>query len=678
MDTPAEILKRIERTTGAFRRHPDWEYLAVWVLLIAGSALRFRYLWDIAGSPLYDLAIGADVREYYVRAHEIANGVFFPVSPDIHAPAYPGFLALMLKLGGGSVPFVRAVQLFLNFVAWIAFYLLLKREERPASIRLTFLGVAMLYPSPVFYQSELVSESLLIPLAAAFFWARRLADTAETSARRRGGLAGAGLALAAMNLTHPMTLLFDVAEVGRELVLRKFRRASLLALVPVAVVGGFCAAQSWHYREICGIQANSGFNFYLGNNPDANGTCYLRPGRSWRRVHREAGQEAEKRGISADAVFMGRAGRFWLEQPVRALRLWGVKALKVVSPSELASGCDLPPVFYFSDLMFTGVVLTPMLFLLAGFGLWRIFRTRAGAKYIHYLLLFFSMYLAQVLTVTSGRYRMLMIVPAALFAGAGARDFKWRKCWWVFLPVVLVSAAFTVTDYGKKRTETAILYAEAALKHGDARQAEALAAYAERAIDDPDPAHCWELRGAAAEKLSRDALAASRAELQRKQPDLAAAFRREAQRQSDLAGKYYLRMTEVEPTFYKGWMHLAVLAEECGDDDPAGKWHEKAEKWYRKALETEPRAADLCYNYARFCFRTGRPCADAVKGALRADPVSPPAWNLAGLAALARDKDLRYAAECFWRAVELEPDRETREKYLNSLRFVEHQLKTRK
>lgn len=674
MDDPTETPNIIDRATDFFRRR-DWdaEHLAVRGLILLGVLLRFRYLWDFAGSPLYDLALGADVREYYVRAHELANGIFFPVCRDIHAPVYSCFLALLLKFGC-SVPVMRAVQLFLNVGAWIALYLLLKREERPVRVRLTFLAVAMLYPAPVFYQAELVSESLLVPLAAGFFWARHLADAAPTVSRRRGWLVGSGLALAAMNLTHPMTLLFSVAEVGRELLLRKYRRAAVLAAVLVAVVGGFCAAQSLHYRQLCGIQANSGFNLYLGNNPDSNGCCYLRPGKRWRSVHREAEQEAARRGISADAVFRERAGRFWLEHPWRALRLWGVKALRVFSPSQLVSGSDLPPLYYFSDLMFCGVILTPALFLLAGFGLWRIFRTRAGAKCIHHLLLFFSMYLAQIVTVTSGRYRMLMIVPGALFAGVGLRDFNWRRFWWVFLPVILGCAVFTATDYGGRRAEAALLYAEAALKNGDARQAEALAGYAERSFDDPDPAHCRELRGAAAEKLSRDLLAEALAAERRKDGETAAALRSEARRQLDLAGKHYAKMVEAEPTFYKGPMFLAILAEDRGDGDPAGKWHEQAEKHYREALKLEPRAADLCYNYARFCFRTGRPCADAVRAALRADPASPRAWNLAGLAALTRDKDPRRAAECFWRAVELEPDHETRDKYLNSLRFAEHQL----
>ena len=199
-------------------RRPDLERVAVWLLVLAGALMRFWYLWDFAGSPLFDLALGPDVGEYARRAREITTGVYFPLSPDIHAPCYPYFLALMFKLGCG-VPAVRVIQLGLNFVAWLAVYRLLTVKRTPLRIRLAFLGIAMLLPVPVFYQTELVSESLLVPLAAAFLWLRHLAGG---PARRDGAIFGAGLVLGAMNLTHPLTLLFSVAEVGWELFCREF------------------------------------------------------------------------------------------------------------------------------------------------------------------------------------------------------------------------------------------------------------------------------------------------------------------------------------------------------------------------------------------------------------------------------------------------------------------------
>lgn len=642
----------------------DPERIAVWVLLLAGLALRAQYLWAFSGSPLFDRAIGADVIEYHMRAREIADGYFFPLSPDIHAPLYSCFLALMLKLGA-AIPAVRAVQLMLNFGAWLAFYWLLKTKRTPLKVRLGFLGIAMLAPVPVFYQSELVSESLLVPLAAAFFWLRHLAGTARTRGKRAGAFFGAGLALGAMNLTHPLTLFFSAAEVGWELVFRRDRRSAALLLAALAVtVGTFCAVQSAHYRKLCGIQANAGFNFYLGNNPAANGECYLRPGKRWRTVHRDAAQKAKKRGTSADAVFLREAGSFWLHHPGRALALWGLKAVKVSSPRELPSGSDLPPLLNFTSPVFCGRMFTPALFLLAAFGLWRIFRTRA-VRCAHYLLFFFSMYLAQVVTVTSGRYRMAMIVPVALFAAVGIGDFNWRRYWSLPLLAAAVCGFLTVTDYGRMRAEAALLYAEAAMKRGDLRHADDLAGYAFRALDDPNPALCCEIRGDAALEHHREALA---------EGDYAG-----ARRQLAVARGYFERMVAVEPAYYRGWMRLALLAGQSADgmaaSDPgrAAKHYAAAENCYRRALKLEPTAADLCFNYALFRFRTGRPCEKAVADAVAAAPRSGRTWNLAGFSAL-RSGELRRALECFYRAAEFAPDAETREKYLNNLRHTEHRL----
>lgn len=655
-------------------RKLDWERITVWGLALAGMLLRLWYLWDFSGSPLFDLAIGPDVGEYYRRAQEIAQGWFFPRLPDIHAPLYPCFLALMLKLGCG-VPTVRIVQLILNFAAYLAFYVLLKRKRIPLKVRLSFLGIAMLLPTPVFYQAELISESLLVPLAAVFFWLRHYASVGTTSGRRGAAAFGAGVALGAMNLVHPLTLLFDVFEVGWELLTRNFRRAALMALALALSVGGFCIAQSIHYRRLCGIQANAGFNLYLGNNPDADGGCYLRPGIKWRKVHREAAAEAKKRGISTDAVFLSRAGNFWLRHPGRALMLWGRKALKTISPRELPSGSDLPPLLYFSDLMFYGLVLTPVFFILTACGLWRVVRERQF-RYIHYLLLFLAMYLAQIVTVTSGRYRLLMLVPAALFAGVGAAGFKWRRYWFLLPLAAVVCGVFFVTDYGRMRAEAATVYAEAAFKKGDYRQAEALAAYALRDFVTPDPAYCWELRGRAAERFAAAATEKGRAAAREDRAEDAAEHFREARRQIDFAAKCYLKMTAAEPTYYKGWMLVAVFAEDSGARDPAGrdKWYEKAEKWYLKALECEPAASDLCYNYALFRFRAGRPCAEAVEALLRNSPNWSRAWHLAGIVAM-RDRNFRRALDCFYRAAELAPDATTREVNLNNLRNAEYQLR---
>ena len=617
------------------------ERFIVWGLVAAGIALRIWYLWDFSGSPLFTRALGADVTEYCARAREILAGRWFSSSPDIHAPLYPLFLALMLKLGGGSVPLVRALQLILNLGAWLALYRLLKYEGVRRTVRLTFLGLAMLLTVPVYYQAELVSEALLLPEAAACFWCLHFAFRGNLRRRRALGAAGAGVVMGALNLTHPMTLLFTVAEIVLAFCRRRRRVGALMLGAAVLIVGAWCAAQSIRYGRLCGIQANGGFNIYLGNNPAADGKCYIRPGLAWRRLHREAAAEAARRGISKDVVFLGRAAEFWLHHPGKGLALWGRKALSVLSPSESPSGSDLPPLLYFTTCVFFGRLLTPALFLLGAFGVWRIFRRRYSG-FDHWLLLFFALYAAQIVTVTSGRYRLLMLAPVMLFAAVGGCEWGWRR-WWFLIPAVVLGCGFlTITDYGKNRGEAAALYAEAVLHDGRWQFADELAAYAARTSSLPDPAQYANLRGAAAEGSG----------------DLAA------------AEKHYRRATASEPELAAPWMNLANLAAQRGDSAAA-------EAHYRRAWTLDPQLPDLAYNYARFRFLSGAPCAAEIASALQAASGDAKVWNLAGMLAM-RDKNYAHAAECFARAAEFAADPAAREAYRNNCRIAVESVRSAK
>ena len=613
-------------------RFRDRETRYAALLALAGILLRVWYLYDFSGAPNYAVAVGADVEEYFQRARELLAGVGFPAEPDIHAPVYSWFLAVALKIFGGSIPAVRTFQCALNYGAWLAFYALLRREGVPPKFRIGFLALAMLMPLPVFYHCELVSESLLVVEAAAVFWLLHAAE------RRSLAAFGLGAALGVMNLTHPMTLLFSLFEVAFAAYKKAYRTAALAAFGVLFVVGAWCGMKSLHYGRVLGIQENAAFNVYLGNNPKADGKCNIRPGRQWRKVHREARNEAEKRGVSVDRVFSTRVLDFWMRRPFAALGLWGKKAALVFSPLEYASGSDVPPLLYASDAVFAGRFLTPALFLLAWFGLWRIFRTRSQAAYRHYLLLFFALYLAQIITVTSGRYRMLMMAPVFLFCAIGLAEYPWRRWWILPLALVLISGAFNYTAYGKQRGEAASIYAGIALANGDLDQADELALFAGGYGNCDDPSRLENLRGTVAERRGRIAEAA----------------------------KCYRRAVKREPEMPQGWMNLANLASQAGN-------RAKAERLYAEALKRGPRSGEVLYNYALFRFNSGGEYAGLVERLLAADPANPAGWNLAGNAAL-RQGDPRRAAVCFERAAAC-ADEPLKSRYLNNLRIVLQMMK---
>ena len=203
-----------------------------WILLAAGILLRVEYLREFSGSPLFAFALGADISEYHQRAREILAGAWLNPLPEIHAPLYSWFLALLLWLHA-SIPAVRAVQLALNLAAWVCFYRFLRRKSDPESTvpEWTF-GWAMLYTPLIFHQAELVSESLLTIFVLGLIWC---VCRCEEKRSWRFGLAGgvfAGLAI----LTHPVVLLLTAAEAGYLIFFAGLRRPALLWALAAAVL----------------------------------------------------------------------------------------------------------------------------------------------------------------------------------------------------------------------------------------------------------------------------------------------------------------------------------------------------------------------------------------------------------------------------------------------------------
>jgi Tfp pilus assembly protein PilF len=439
------------------------------ILILCGAVIfgvlwRLFYLWQFSESPLFSHPAGPDTAEYDRWAREIIGGQWLWKNVHIHAPLYPYFLALLYWVTGYDFFWVRFIQLLLGMAGAIPVYLGLCRGQwrnlNPTA--LTFAAIVLVYPPLIYYQAELICEVLLLPLLALSWYLLR-----------RKAYLGSGLAAGLAAITHPGSLIFIVGEVvllavyprrraGRTRRALFFLLGSLLFIAPVV---GY---NSWLAERPVPIQANGGMNFYLGHNVETNGTCYLRPGPEWEHTTRWVATQAELTGRDMDRVYTESALRFIMEHPFTFVRLSVRKAVLVWNWRELIAGADAEPLRYFTAFQRYScwAFIIPGILGLSGLVCVLIKRHRLFVcRHVTWWLM--SFWLLQVITVTSGRYRVAMLYPIFMFGALLLNKFiRGKRLRPVPLTLLIGGAAALVMlpqapfDVQSERIEAASILAE--------------------------------------------------------------------------------------------------------------------------------------------------------------------------------------------------------------------------
>ncbi len=402
--------------------------------MLAPKALVLR---ELAGSPSLQPTAGLDGAVYVALAQRIANGdllagreVFFV------SPLYAWFLAPFLALGDATLWWARLAQVLLGTAAVALVYATARRLANPgagiaAAAALALCGVAT-------FNEVLILQSALDPflMALALFLLLRALGGADGAGTARLVVAGTALGLFALN--RPNVLLVAAAVVAAIAIAggaSRYRRAAAYAAGVALAIVPATARNAWVAHDFVPVSAHGGLNFYIGNNPAADGTYKALPGiapdiAGQARDARALAERAAGRPLrpsQVDAHFYEEAFQWLLGSPAAAAKLLATKLAYVLSRADIALNYSYA--FYASEesavlrYLFVGAAL---LVPLGAVGLFLAWRTAAPAL-TPWFVVAPAYALSVALFFVTSRYRLALFVPLAIGTGIAVA----RLCGWL-------------------------------------------------------------------------------------------------------------------------------------------------------------------------------------------------------------------------------------------------------
>ncbi len=400
------------------------------VLLAAALALRLAHFAAVHDRPFFAQLV-MDSQEYDRWAREIASGHWIGSEVFFQAPLYPYLLAVVYTALGHRLDAVYLLQIAIAILGIYSLYraTLAMVDERVALIA---AALAALYGPFLFYDAQLLKESLAVSVTAGLLWAIAGAGTTLR-------WLGAGALLGTLALLRENALLIapflapaawrrdggiaGLARKGGALVL-----GMGLALAPVAIRNGLVGG-AWLPTSNQG-----GVNFYIGNNPAADGTWRpMVPGKQTPALERLEPQRLAEQDVGR-ALSPAEVSSYWLRKalawamhhPVDFVRLQLRKLARYFDWYEQPDAVDyywvrsLSPAYRFPLVEFSTISV------LAAAGLW--ISRRELRRFAPCLCFATGWVVSTVVFFPFSRYRLPLVpavLPLAAIPLAGAWD-AWR------------------------------------------------------------------------------------------------------------------------------------------------------------------------------------------------------------------------------------------------------------
>lgn len=401
------------------------------VVLLVALLVRLLYLVGYRSNPFF-ADPQMDALYHHRWALQIAGGDWIGSEVFFRAPLYAYFLGIVYALSGHSFLAARVVQFILGSISCVLVYRIGKKLHGQV-VGLVAGILAALLGASIYYEGELLLVVLEIFLSLSALDLLLGAAAGPRRHRVLGGALGAGLALGLATITRPNFIVF--LPVALVFLLRRFRRfgraqwamalglyllGTAIPIIPV-LVRNYAVGE-----DFVPIASQGGLNFYLGNNPSADGMAALAPEFSptWYGGVRDATRLAEEalgRPLKPSEVsdyWLARGLAWATHSPGACLRLTLKKIVLFWQAFEIPNNEDF---YFFSRYSF--LFRSPLLLTfgaLAPLGIAGIFlsalRRRLSLPLVGFVV-FYSLSVA--LFFVCGRFRApvtpVLCVPAAFF-----------------------------------------------------------------------------------------------------------------------------------------------------------------------------------------------------------------------------------------------------------------------
>ena len=432
------------------------------VIFLIALALRGVYLYQVRSSPFFGHEV-MDPQYHRQWGEAVAAGDRFVDGPYFRAPLYPGFLGVVYRLFGPSDFAPRIIQIVVGSLSCVLLYAIGRRAFGRSAGALAGLGAAG-YGMFLYFEAELLVVWLAVFLDLLLIWLLLL-----TADRPRPWLwLISGCVLGLSGVARPTILLFAPGVLVWLIVMHWPSRRRLLGYGACFVIGCILPIAPVTVRnyvvgqDVVLVSSSSGVNFFIGNNPGADGMTAIVPGTppEWwagyyaqiERAERAAGRPLKPSEVSG--YYWREALNFMRDQPAQAAALMLNKLGLFWSRWEVSNNQDIR---FMADKFGPVLNYLPLSFRIVGpLGLLGLVISLGQARRLFPLWGFVLIYMVGVVMFfVTARYRLPVVPVLLVFAGGAVlwlvdtlRARRWRAACPALVVLLLAGAVVSRVPEG--------------------------------------------------------------------------------------------------------------------------------------------------------------------------------------------------------------------------------------